>query len=185
MKDIRSDLEKYTDQWDKAIKDGIFDDALKSPKSPSPRHTSWFGHNTNASETEINDEEAEYWKQVMDEGGGEELIQEETEPTKKELKKMTSHMANAHNPVSQQSLGNDQDVVVAKNWGVGGKEIEELAEMKVKLEQLESRLNAEEGMGKSGKSISEKIKNLKKQIDELSNSLNGDRMGESKERLKS
>jgi hypothetical protein len=179
MQDIRSDLEKYADQWDKALKDGVFDDA---PKSPSPRHTDWFGHSSSASDTEINDEEAEYWKQIANDGP-EELIQEENEPTKQELKKMTSRMANSHNPVHPQSLGNDQDVVVTQNWGVGGEEIEELAEMKVKLEQLESRLNAEEGMGKSGKGISEQIKSLKKQIDELSNSLNGNRMGESSSRL--
>lgn len=181
MKDIRSDLEKYTDQWDKALKDGIFDDA---PKSPSPRYTDWFGHSSSASETEINDEEVEDWKHIANDGP-EEILQEETEPTKQELKKMTSRMANSNNPVHPDSLGNDQDVVVNQNWGVGGEEIEELAEMKVKLEQLESRLNAEEGMGKSGKGISEQIKSLKKQIDELSNSLNGNRMGDSSKRLQS
>lgn len=179
MQDFRSDLEKYQDQWEQALKDGVFKDA---PKPAVPSHPDWFGHSQNVSDTEIDDVDAEYWKQMMDEGG-EELLQEETEPTKEELKKMTSRMANAHNPVFPQSLGNDQDVVVAQNWGVGGKEIEELAEMKIKLEQLESRLNAEEGMGKSGKSISEQIKNLKKQIDELSNSLSGNRMGESSARL--
>jgi protein subunit release factor A len=179
MKDIRSDLEKYTDQWEKALKDGVFDDA---PKSPSPRHTDWFGHSTSASETEINDEEAEYWKQMMDEGG-EELIQEENEPTKDQLKKMNSRLANSHNPVHPDNLGNDQDVIVNQNWAVGGKEIEELAEMKVKLEELESRLNADEAMLKPTVKVTEQIKNLKKQIDELSNSLNGNRMGDSTDRL--
>lgn len=180
MKDIRTDLEKYTDQWEKALKDGVFDDA---PKPAVPRHADWFGHSQNVVDTEIDDTEAEYWKQIMSDGEGEQLLSEESEPTKAELKKVASRMSNSHNPVLPQSLGNDNDVVVAQNWGIGGKEIEELAEMKIKLEQLESRLNAEEGMGKSGKSVSEQIKNLKKQIDELSNSLNGNWTGESSARL--
>jgi hypothetical protein len=179
MQDFRSDLEKYTDQWEKALKDGVFDDA---PKSPSPRHTDWFGHTTNASETQIDDEDVENWNQIFNDGG-EALLQEEKETPKDELKKMSSRMADSNNPVHPDSLGNDQDTVVVQNWGVGGKEIEKLAEIKIKLEQLESRLNAEEGMGNSGKGISEQIKKIKKDIDELSNSLNGSRMGDSTERL--
>jgi len=177
--DMRTDLEKYADQWDKALKDGVFDDA---PKPAVPSHGDWFGHSSNVADTEIDYSDADYWSQLA---GGDELLQEETEPTPAELKKMVSRMANSNNPVHPNSLGNDQDVVVTQNWGTGGEEIEELAEMKIKLEQLESRLNAEEGMGKSGKSISEQIKGLKKQIDDLSNSLNGNRMGESTPRLKS
>lgn len=185
MDDMRSDLEKYQDQWEKALSDGVFDSVEETPKSPVQNN--WFGYSPDVSNTEIQDTEADYWKKVLageEEGGSEELISEESEPTKEELKKMSSRVANAHNPVSMQSLGNDQDVVVTQNWGVGGKEIEELSEMKVKLEQLESRLNAEEGMGKTGKSISEQINALKKQIDELSNSLNGNRLSDSNDRLK-
>lgn len=183
--DLRSDLEKYQDQWEKAIKDGVFADA---PKPEKPAAGSWFGH-SNVQDSEIEEKEVEDWENIYNmadpdfKDGGEQLIQEETEPTGEILKKVASRMANTHNPLSKQSLGNDQDIVVNQNWGVGGKEIEELAEMKIKLEQLESRLNAEEGMGKSGKGISEQIKNLKKQIDELSNSLNGNRIGDSESRL--
>lgn len=183
---MRSDLEKYQDQWEKALADGVFDGAEDdAPKAPVQNN--WFGYSPDLSKTEINDTEADYWKRVLageEEIGDEGLLSEESEPTKDELKKMSARAANTHNPVSLQTLGNDQDVVVTQNWGVGGKEIEELTEMKVKLEQLESRLNAEEGMGNKGKGISEQINALKKQIDDLSNSLNGNRLSDSDDRLK-
>lgn len=186
--DLRSDLEKYQDQWEKALKDGVFADAPKTQKpGQGTMRPDWFGHSS-VPDSDIEQEEAEDWENLYkmadpDFQGGEELLSEESEASTDKLKKMATRMANSHNPVHPDSLGHDQDVVVSQNWGVGGREIEELSEMKVKLEQLESRLNAEEAMGKNGKSIAEQIKNLRKQIDSLSDSLNGTRMGDSEVRL--
>ena len=188
--DLRSDLEKYTDQWEKALKDGVFADAPKEQRpGQGTMKPNWFGHSS-VEDSEIEQEEAEDWENLYKmadpdfKGGGEELIQEETEASTDKLKKVATRMANSHNPVNSDSLGHDQDVVVTQNWGFGGKEIEELAEMKIKLEQLESKLNAEEGLGgKKAKSISEQIKSLRQQIDGLSDSLNGSRLGDSESRL--
>lgn len=186
--DLRSDLEKYQDQWEKALKDGVFADAPKTQKpGQGTMRPDWFGHSS-VPDSDIEQEEAEDWENLYkmadpDFQGGEELLSEESEASTDKLKKMATRMANSHNPVHPDSLGHDQDVVVSQNWGVGGREIEELSEMKVKLEQLESRLNADEAMGKNGKSIAEQIKNLRKQIDSLSDSLNGTRMGDSEARL--
>lgn len=190
MDDIRTDLEKYQDQWEKALKDGVFADAPKEQRpGQGTMKPNWFGHSS-VEDSEIEQEEAEDWENLYNmtdpdyKGEGEELIQEESEAPTDKLKKAAIRTANSHNPVHPDSLGHDQDVVVTQNWGFGGKEIEELAEMKIKLEQLESKLNAEEGLGgKKAKSISEQIKSLRKQIDGLSDSLNGSRLGDSEHRL--
>jgi len=75
---------------------------------------------------------------------------------------------------------------VTNNWGVGGKEINDLEDLKKRLYDLEVDLNksgiikAEKGKKKNTEStILKSMEDLKNDIDELSDKLNGNRTDES------
>lgn len=189
MSDMMDDINKYAAIWDAAQNKGIFKDA---PKPPQPRNqddedsffgADFFGQNRSAEydvDEPINEVDSKYWATVsrMADPTGkyiDPLLAEESVPSKENAKKASEKMSGSHNPVYPNSVGKDQDVNVAQNWGVGGKEHFQLEDLKVRLEKLESKLNGIESKGDSGKGTQDKIDNLKKQIDELSDSLNGDR----------
>lgn len=182
MSDIRTDLDFYQSQWDKALEAGVFKDAPKTMGNNS--RVSWFGNINNHEDAGINDSDLDGWKDIDNMvSGNDQLLSEERVPEKGRVEKVAKVMGNTHNPVYPQSLGNDSDVVVDQNWGVGGEIIEKLAEMKLELDKLLSRFIAEETMGNKTDKIANQIDALKNQIDELSNSLNGSHMGESEGRL--
>jgi len=189
MSDMMDDINKYAAIWDAAQEKGIFKDA---PKPPQPRNqddedsffgADFFGQNRSAEydiDEPINEVDSKYWATVsrMADPTGkyiDPLLVEESVPSKENTKKAAEKMSGAHNPVYPNSVGKDQDMNVAQNWGVGGKEHFQLEDLKVRLEKLESKLNGIESKGDSGKGTQDKIDSLKKQIDELSDSLNGDR----------
>lgn len=176
MSNNNDDLDKYKDQWEKALKDGFLD---SSPHLPPPNPPSDFGQSDFFGQWDavdqdapLNECDAKYWNKVYrlsnNQGDAPCPIKEEAEATKDQIKKTTSKIANAANPVYPTSVGKDQESKVTANWS-DGKELQELAQMKMRLEKLESQMNAKEGMGKKG-NIS-KIESLRKQIDELSDSL--------------
>jgi len=177
--DVRNDLEKYADQWQKALADGVFADAPKPPK-PVPQEDFFGQYPTLDVEETLNEVDAKYWNQVyrlsQNAGDAPDILSEDARPTETELKDFAKAVSSAANPIYPSSIGKDQDVSVTPNW-TDGKELTELAELKANLEKLESKLNAEEAMGKDGKSIHSKIESLKKQIDELSDSLTPHRWG--------
>jgi len=190
MSDMMSDINKYAKIWDDALEKGIFKDA---PKPAQPRNldaedafgTDFFGQNRSPEydgDEPLNEVDTKYWARIskMADPTGKYVdplagLNEETVPTKDEIKKSVNTAANTHNPIQTPSVGKDQNVVVTQNWGVGGKEHFQLEELKVRLEKLESKLNAIESRGESGKEAQSKIDSLKKQIDDLSDSLMGDR----------
>lgn len=187
MSDMMDDINKYAAIWDAALAKGIFKDA---PKPAQPRNldaedsygADFFGQNRSPEydgDEALNEVDTKYWAKIskMADPLGKYVdpLNEEAIPAKETLKKASDAMAGAHNPVYSQSVGKDQDVVVAQNWGTGGKEHFQLEELKVRLEKLESKLNAIESKGDSGKDTQNKIDSLKKQIDDLSDSLNGSR----------
>jgi uncharacterized coiled-coil protein SlyX len=190
MSDMLSDINKYAKIWDAALEKGIFKDA---PKPAQPRNrdaedafgTDFFGQNLSGEyspDEALNEVDTKYWARVskMADPMGKNFdpladLNEETVPDKDHIKRVTNTVANLHNPVYPQSIGKDNDVVVTQNWGTGGKEHFQLEELKVRLEKLESKLNAIEAKGDSGKDTQSKIDSLKKQIDDLSDSLTGGR----------
>lgn len=187
------DINKYAAIWDAAQDKGIFKDAPKPPQPPQPRNpdaedsffgADFFGQNRSSEydiDEPINEVDSKYWATVsrMADPTGkyiDPLMTEESVPSKENIKKSSEKMAGAHNPVYPASVGKDQDMQVTQNWGVGGKEHFQLEDLKVRLEKLESKLNSLEATSDGpAKSTQDKIENLKKQIDELSDSLNGDR----------
>lgn len=180
------DINKYAAIWDAAQDKGIFKDVPK----PQPRQDDedsffgpdFFGQNRSGEydiDEPINEVDSKYWAAVSRRADPERyfdpLLSEESVSSKENTKKVVEKMSGAHNPVYPTSIGKDQDVDVTQNWGVGGKEHFQLEDLKVRLEKLESKLNSIESNGNSGKATQDKINSLKTQIDELSDSLNGDR----------
>jgi len=86
------------------------------------------------------------------------------------MSKMARGLAHSANPVYFYSYGKDQDLHVTPNWS-SGVELEELHNIKVELEQLESKLGHAETLGKDTKRLKSQLSELKIKVDELSNSL--------------
>jgi len=189
MSDMMDDINKYAAIWDDALAKGIFKDsdaaaAKQVRKSAETDEESFFGsdffgqHRSAEYDRDepLNEADTKYWAEVSklaDPHGY-------TDPLKlvesnEDNKRVADALAKSHNPIQPNSVGKDQEPEITQNWGVGGKEHFQLEELKVRLEKLEGKLNAMESEGKSGKDAQSKIDGLKKQIDELSDSLSGDR----------
>lgn len=171
MGNTYDDLNNYKDKWEAALKDGFLE---KSPHLPEPKSSADFFGQWDGSEGDdvpLNECDAKYWQEVYKRSSHQGEcpdLTEEVKATKEQIKKHVERAANSANPVYPDSVGKDQGPVVTKNW-TDGKELRELADLKMKLEKLESELNAQEGMGKKGNQG--KIDAIRKQIDELSDSL--------------
>lgn len=101
----------------------------------------------------------------------EELLSEE-DLTKPELAHAADVMGKNPNPLRPGTLGKDQNLNVTQNWS-SGKELEELARMKLDLHNLEDKLNTSDMQQTDANSdkIMNKIKQLKRDIDEISDLL--------------
>ncbi len=162
----RDDLDKWTEQWEKAQDMDIFD----NPKPVVP-------------ERFIDKDDAEYWRRACNLP---EIINEDYEPSeKKELVstakydgktvgKITDELGGLPNPVSAPYRGQDTLNKVTPSWA-GGEDILELHNMRVQLQQLEDKLAADPMMeDKKSRGVEQQIKNLWTKLDELSSSLNPD-----------
>lgn len=173
----QDNFDKWCDQWDKALDDGVFDGAPKPPVS-EPR-ADFFGQYNGPSDNEgdIGGVDSQYWHDVYkaaisgDTSGCSDPSMM-NEDAKADVKKASDAMANSHNPIDPTTVGKDQDIDQDGN-DKEIKDIEELAEMKVRLEKLESRLNADYCEGKGVNGVQKQIDGLRTQIDELSDTLNG------------
>jgi hypothetical protein len=182
---MMDDIQKYSAIWDKALENGFLKDESKPKKTNNPNAensffgSDFFGQNYSDEydiDTPLNESDTEYWKKVSFMAGMN-VISEETKPSKSEIKTNAEKMANVHNPVYSASIGKDgfNPSLVTQNWGVGGKEHFDLEDLKKRLEKLEITLSSFNLEGKPTKKIEKKIKNIKKDIDDLSDSLNGNR----------
>ena len=189
MCDMMDDINKYAAIWDAAQEKDIFKDAPKPPKPRNPDAensffgSDFFGQNHSPEydiDAPLNEVDSLYWKrcaQLADHSGQYvDPLTEVTAPSKEETKDFAGKMASTHNPVYPNTLGKDQDIEPTQNWGVGGKEHFQLEDLKSRLEKLESKLNAMEAQGESSKDTQTKIDSIKKQIDDLSDSLSGNRL---------
>lgn len=164
----KDDLEKYSGMWEKALEDGVFKDA---PKPPAPK-SSFFGIDKDYSETPIDDIDSKYWNDVYNQSvGKEEVITEERLPSKEDIKNHAEKLANSHNPVQLDTVGKDNEY---QDEYPNESDLQELIDLKLALEKLEIKMNTDDGLGQKS-DVQTKIESLKKQIDELSDSLNGSR----------
>ena len=182
------DINKYAKIWDDALEKGIFKDA---PKPAQPRNrdaedfgTDFFGQSLYDYDPNepLNECDTKYWAKVsrMADHSGQYVdpLTEESNPSKAEMKTSSEKMAGSHNPIYPNSVGVDQEVKPTQNWGVGGKEHFALEDLKIRLERLEGKLNALEATGKPAGDTQSKIDGIKKQIDELSDTLSGNRFSD-------
>ena len=183
-------FDKWCGQWEDAMKKGVFEDAPK-PLSPSSQTAdgSFFGLvNTDPSPCP-KDADIEYWNNVhvaaqhgvdttdplvlIDhmENAEAALITEEKRD-KKSLGAATKAVADAPNPIRHTSVGNDREMADAP-LGVtySPEDLEELAEMKLKLHDLEDQLNSFEATGKNSSRFQGQIDNLREKIEGFSSDL--------------
>jgi hypothetical protein len=198
MSSMMDDINKYADIWDKALAKGIFDGAPKPPTPIEPEASADFFGQMKSGEYDIdaplNEGETKYWRDVSRSAAGRSAyhmpLNEEREVDKKSIKKSSNRLGSTFNPVYNSTVGKDQDLgtpdKVTKNWGVGGKDLNDLEDLKKRLYKLEVELSkagiikAEKGSKKDSEStILKSMDDLKKDIDGLSDKLNGNRTDES------
>jgi hypothetical protein len=177
MGDMMDDINKFSKIWDDALQKGIFADVPKPEGKPA--QSDFFGQyltDEYDKDKPLNEVDTKYWAKVSKRADPL-FVESKVEDSKKN----TDALANAHNPIYPYTVGKDQDINVTPNWGFGGKEIEKLEELKKDLHALEVKLSSildekkSENDTPKGDKVQEKINSLKKEIDELSDSLSGER----------
>lgn len=162
----KADLDSYVNKWEKAQKEGIFD-SMPSVKSQEP-------------EVGSSAQDA-YWKNFEREAKQNEFMQEDhagTPTSKADLAHQSKDIARAANPVYHHTAGMDQELEPwTPNW-TDGKELAELAELKVDLYDLECECGKKDALGESGASIQSRIKTMWNKLNQLSNDLTPNRFKE-------
>lgn len=184
---LGQDFTDYCDKWEKALSDGVFNDAPK-PASPTPQTAdpSYFGPvNTNPT---AGPEEADwrYWDAIYQasdhsgmapdplEAASDQLMTDSHNRRLAGLPELNEASKKKHrdfppNPVSVDTGGKDQDLTPeALGQTFDEKDIKSLEEMKIKLYELESKVAGALGKGNSDRSFQSQIDGLKKRIDDLS-----------------
>lgn len=196
MSSMMDDINKYAAIWEKAQSKGIFDNAPRPPVPSEPDASADFFGQYKSDDYDIDgamhltEGEVKYWADMAKIAAVRSAyhmpLNEEREMDSSTIKKSSNRLGSTFNPVYPNTVGKDQDlgtpVKVTQNWGVGGKELNDLADLKKRLYELEVKLSqsgiikAEKGKKKkdSGEStILKGMDDLKKQIDDLSDRLNG------------
>lgn len=165
MIDKQAEFEDWLAKWDKAVADDVFADDDDEAAKPSGKGPDFFGQlPTTAEDVPLNECDTKYWREVAALAGR--PLKEDSAP----IAVKAQRLSKAQNPVMPNTTAHDQDVIPTPNWS-DGKELRELSDLKASLEKLEAKLNAKEAMGDSGADIQKKIDVLKKQLDDLSQSL--------------
>lgn len=174
------DINKFAKIWDSAQDKGIFEDMPKPKQEPEEQDgwgSDFFGQNYSSEENMVmNEDQMKYWKQCS---GLSEIISKplnEGKNSSSDNVDVADELSGSHNPVYPNTVGKDQDTKVTQNWGVGGKEHFDLESLKLDLHKLQDKF-AEMDEGDQD-SIQKKIDKIKKEIDDLSNSLTGGRSNE-------
>jgi len=199
MNQFRQDIEDFSKIWDKALADGVFDDAPKTAPRvldlSNDNNTDFFGQNLSAAyniDAPLNEADVKAWrdlaKTAADHSPYFNPVNEEREYSKGETKKASKKLGSTFNPVYPNTINKDQDlgtpVKVTQNWGVGGKELNDLEDLKKRLHALEIKLSQagilkiqtnKKKKDSDDSTIQKGINDLKKQIDDLSDKLNGNR----------
>lgn len=193
MSSFKDDIDKLSAQWDKALAAGIFDDVKpKQQTNNNNKEVDFFGQMT-GKDSEITDSDISNWKDVMVTLGdssfsnkesysdnsysdqsdeSDVFLNEEKTPSKKKIKSHSKKMANTNNPVYPNTIGKDNKIKPENNF-TNGKLLDDLIELKSKLHSMLSEMQKNETLGKDSKSAQSAIDKMFKEIDKLSDSLNG------------
>jgi hypothetical protein len=169
-RDHTEDFRDFCDLWSKACDDGIFDDA---PSLPPPQLGNGLAAKMGIYDDieegeEYDDEEAAYYSRMAGTETEEDLLQEAEEKRSKKTP----------NPIYPDSAG--PDMSRPRPVWIEMDAFEKLDELKRKLYDIECKLGEEDAGGKKwnekvheqgGKKLLTQIESLKKQIDDLSDTL--------------
>ena len=177
------DFGTWCDQWDKALADGLFDDAPKPNQSPSdkplsPPDLSSYDSDSlpdKSSEVVLNEVDTKYWNSVykLSSNPGDtpdvinELSSKEAKtPDAKDLGKRARVVANEPNPVRINTVGKDQN---ARSDTTTSEAFQKLVELKIELHSIGNKLA--EMKDSNLDVIYSKFEKIQSKIDELSDSL--------------
>lgn len=183
----KDSIDMWADIWEKAQKDGIFDDAPKAPVPASQTSdNSFFGLSQSNSGNDLNNVDTDYWKQVYDLSAQgrdhDEIMQEMLKPDtnrplvtdKEELGKMTSRMAASPNPIPAWTVGPDSQPLPGETApSYTEEDLNKLSTLKGKLHDLQDKVATLEAKGEKAKKFDEQMSSLMKQIDALSDLVAG------------
>lgn len=164
MENQKDELDHFASMWDAAMEKGLFP-KIETPKvNQNTSQDSFFGLvNTHPSE-EISDTDKQYWN----------AINSAYDDVPSGVINESEHKSLPSNPIQKDTLGNDKELdyqQLGKTYSE--EELNELSELKNKLYSLESKLMSALGFGdfKNEKKLQEQIKSVKKEIDDLSDSM--------------
>ena len=170
------DFGKWCDQWDKALEDGLFDDAPKPNKPSSPPDLSDYDDESlpdKPVDGMLNEVDAKYWNSVYkmstNQGDAPDVVNElssKEAPNAKELGQRAMVVANEPNPVRINTVGKDQD---ARSDASASEAFQKLTELKKELHLIGNKLA--EMKDSNLDAIYSKFEKIQKQMDELSDSL--------------
>jgi hypothetical protein len=166
----------WVDQWDKALKDGIFKDIPKEEikiSNNEPSKESFFGDLNINQNSAPSKEEVEYWNDVNN--YSEDVVLNEEKAKIKELAKNTTKSGNSANHVDVNTVGSDSKHHHKKGFATNVS-INKLIELKDKLYKLENDCFTKEALGKDYKKVEKEIEKLHSIIDEISDELNQEKL---------
>ena len=172
--DHMKDLLHWASVWDKALEKNLFPKAEQNIVPSAQNGTeSFFGLKSRSDYAPESPSapDAEYWNKVYQKskhtgpGAAPEIFSESVASNVKIVK-------DNPNPIKLSTVGADQaPTPEAIDTTFSEKDIEDLAELKTKLHELNSKLSEFEGRGENGKKFESQIAKIKTQIDELSDSM--------------
>lgn len=178
------EFEKWLSKWDDLEKTFAQERAQVAP--PSPNRTTYF--NAVDADEQLNDADVD-WRDMYhkaanidynlltdavniayagSEGYGRESVPGNATTDEKKKK------VYLNNPIHYASVGNDQDLRVSKNWSQGP-ELEELADVKKQVEEMERKFHDADVLEKSDKSkLQTELNNLRERMHKLSQKVTPD-----------
>jgi len=174
------DLEDWTNKWDKALADGIFEKPEGPPIISKQTHSQDYfnmsheDHDEHDENAPINECDTKYWsdlykltKRYGREATVTDVIKESIAVDKKSY---TDALAGSPNPVRPSSVGkdtgNDNPLNTGATYDVA--DFQKLEDLKLKLHGLIDKLNGFDTKSSSVTKLEGQIESLKKKIDEMS-----------------
>ena len=171
----KDQFDKWQKQWDDALNQDVFKDLPQSQEVQGEIDFFGFGNLSKESESKAKDADSKYWNQVyalsMSQSpsglaGQSELFTEEETEKVGSITTSEKQLEYPPNPVTVDSGGKDQDLS-PESMGLtfDEKDIQDLADMKLKLHTLEDKLAANPN---TKSNLTSQVTSLKEKIDELS-----------------
>ncbi len=174
MADHRDEFQKMCDQWDSALKKGIF---KTKPAAPAPKVERDYGMSPQMAAIAGNSEninDVDYWNAVFRLSRGEEVdiraVDDNGDPTVIHEELVVKAKGTNANPIPRWTKGKDQKNIPS-GW-FDGDDFDRLMKMKEDLHALGDKLATHDGLSQKTKAeaVLTKIRNLQKGIDSLSSS---------------